>query len=69
MNGLTISPVEGVGEIAVCDGGMLEVRFERGVASGPARRFSQDGFLHWVGRYQMGEPVGLCWRSNDNEGW
>ncbi len=43
--------------------------FARGVANGPARRFSPSGFLQWVGRYRSGVPQGVCWHSNDGEGW
>ncbi len=61
--------LQGYCEIATNEGGVLEMTFERGVAHGPARRFSPDGALQWSGRYRCGVPFGLCWRSNDGEGW
>lgn len=61
--------LDGIAEIAVCDGGVLEVNFDHGIASGPGRRFNPDGFLQWLGRYRSGVPEGTCWRTNDNEGW
>ena len=47
----------------------LQVVFVKGIAHGPARRFSARGQLTWVGRYRHGSPYGLCWKSGDGRGW
>lgn len=61
--------LEGNCEITTNEGGVLEMTFVRGVANGPARRFSPSGFMQWVGRYRSGLPHGICWHSSDGEGW
>ncbi len=47
----------------------LQVVFIRGIAHGPARRFSARGQLTWIGRYRFGSPFGLCWKTGDGRGW
>ncbi len=64
-----VGRLQGYCEISTNEGGCLEMTFDRGVAHGPARRFSPEGALQWTGRYRHGVPHGACWRSNDGEGW
>ncbi len=61
--------LHGICQIATNEGGAMDMVFDRGVAHGPARRFSPDGALQWTGRYRFGVPIGICWRSNDAVGW
>ncbi|TRY68614.1 hypothetical protein TCAL_03221 [Tigriopus californicus] len=61
--------LQGVCSVAGNDGGLWEITFHKGVPHGPGRRYNKYGVLQWVGRYLHGVPSGICWRSNDNEGW
>jgi len=53
--------LHGVVEIATNEGGTLEMTFVRGVAHGPARRFSPEGTLQWVVRKRKRRVLSLTY--------